>query len=176
MTFHMVKWFFLSLNFTWAIKYWVLKVCMDHTCPSLYTVVWSGCSESIVISVIDVTWEHTVTVFQLWQLQANDIRPIKLDMAFHLHPFWKWIPLGKQFDLWHICVYLWERKKMWPLLNTEIPWRTGSRKGFTSTLPTKDWAAFVHDIATCLFWGSYGLNVLCIVFIFLKYKLYNIQI
>ena len=108
----MVKWFFLSLNFTWAIKYWVLKV---NTYRAL-SFTWHCCLVHLLLErrldrpVIDVTWEHTVTVSQLWQFQAKDVRLIKSDEAFHLHHLSEWISLGKQLNLWHTCLHAREKR------------------------------------------------------------------
>lgn len=108
----MVKWFFLSLNFTWAIKYWVLKV---NTYRAL-SFTWHCCLVHLFLerrldgTVIDVTWEHTVAMSQLRQFRAKDVRPIKSDKTFHLHHIWEWISLGKQLNLWYICLHAREKR------------------------------------------------------------------
>lgn len=111
----MVKWFFFSSC------HWILleplniessKVCVDGACPSLQTAVWFTCSRSRIVTwLIDVTWQYTVTsLFQLQQLQADDIKPIRLDTAFHVHHFWKSISPETQLNLWH---------RMWILMGNQ---------------------------------------------------------
>lgn len=71
------------------LKYWVLKVCVRGA-SSFHFLSPRRMFDSVV---------YAVTLFQLLQLRANDIKLLVLDVAVHLHQVWRSISPEMQLHL-----------------------------------------------------------------------------